>query len=87
MTKKPNSTRLIRTSGKVEKWQSGEAKIEIERNWLELRWDEQNLVLQLAHKKLDNPRVYRLHFLVEFEREELISMPKYLAICRTQYYL
>lgn len=87
MTKKPNPTRLIRTSGKVEKCQGGKAKIEMDYYWPELRWDEQNMVLQLAHKELDNPRVYRLHFLVEFEREELISMPKYFALCGTQYYL
>jgi hypothetical protein len=87
MTKKPNSTRLIRTSGKIERYQEEEAKIEIDYFWPELRQDERNLVLQLAHKQLDNLRVYRLHFLVEFEREELGSEPKYFAICGTRYYL
>jgi hypothetical protein len=87
MTKKPNSTRLIITSGKVEKYQEGKAKVEIERNWPELRWDERNLILQLAQKKLDNPRIFRLHFFVKFEREELSSEPKYFAIWGTQYYL
>jgi hypothetical protein len=78
---------LIRTWGKVERYRGGKAKIEIDCFWPELRQDERNLVLQLAHKQLDNPRVYRLRFLVEFEREEFSSEPKYFAICGTRYYL
>jgi hypothetical protein len=87
MTKKPNPTRLIRTSGKVEKCQGGEAKIEIYCCWPDLRQDERNLVFQLAQKELDNPRVYRLHFWVEFEQDELSSEPKSFAISGKQYYL
>jgi hypothetical protein len=86
---------LIRTWGTIEKCPGEKAKIQIERgfpqlrlrDWPELRQGEQMWVLQLAHKKLDDPRVYRVYFLVEFERDEPISMPKRFAIYRTQYYL
>lgn len=81
----PNIMR-IRTWGTIKKC-DGELKVETERNWPELRLDERNLIWQLAHTELDNPRVSRLHFLVEFERGELISEPKRFAIHRTEYYL
>jgi hypothetical protein len=86
MMKKPNSN-IVVTAGKLERCQQGRAKIETECNWPELRWDERNLISQLAQEKLHNPRIFRLYFFVKFERQEFSSEPTYFSIWGTQYYL